>query len=355
MKILITGTAGFIGSALAEKLIARGDEVVGLDSINDYYDINVKYGRLQRSGIIDSIEDGESIKYNSLLTSSKNPNLKFIKLNLEDKENLMKLFKEEKFDAVCNLAAQAGVRYSLINPDAYIQSNIVGFINILEACRHNGVNNLSYASSSSVYGLNEKLPFSTEDSVDHPISLYAASKKSNELMAHTYSHLYGISTTGLRFFTVYGPWGRPDMALFLFVKAGLEGKAIDVFNNGEMLRDFTYIDDIVEGVIRVIDNPAKKDNSWSGKDGKVSTSSAPYKIYNIGNNNPVNLMDFIEAIEKRLGKKIEKNMMPIQAGDVPATYADVTDLVEDLDYKPATPIQEGVDKFIDWYLEFFEK
>ncbi len=355
MKILITGTAGFIGSALAEKLIARGDKVVGLDSINDYYDINVKYGRLQRSGIIESLEDGESIKYNSLLTSSKNPNLKFIKLNLEDKENLMKLFKEEKFDAVCNLAAQAGVRYSLINPDAYIQSNIVGFINILEACRHNGVNNLSYASSSSVYGLNEKLPFSTEDSVDHPISLYAASKKSNELMAHTYSHLYGISTTGLRFFTVYGPWGRPDMALFLFVKAGLEGKAIDVFNNGEMLRDFTYIDDIVEGVIRVIDNPAKKDNSWSGKDGKVSTSSAPYKIYNIGNNNPVKLMDFIEAIEKRLGKKIEKNMMPIQAGDVPATYADVTDLVEDLDYKPATPIQEGVDKFIDWYLEFFEK
>ncbi len=355
MKILITGTAGFIGSALAEKLITRGDEVVGLDSINDYYDINVKYGRLQRSGIIDSLEDGGSIKYNSLLTSSKNPNLKFIKLNLEDKENLMRLFKEEKFDAVCNLAAQAGVRYSLINPDAYIQSNIVGFINILEACRHNGVNNLSYASSSSVYGLNEKLPFSTEDSVDHPISLYAASKKSNELMAHTYSHLYGISTTGLRFFTVYGPWGRPDMALFLFVKAGLEGKVIDVFNNGEMLRDFTYIDDIVEGVIRVIDNPAKKDNSWSGKDGKVSTSSAPYKIYNIGNNNPVNLMDFIEAIEKRLGKKIEKNMMPIQAGDVPATYADVTDLVEDLDYKPATPIQEGVDRFIDWYLEFFEK
>ncbi len=355
MKILITGTAGFIGSALAEKLIARGDKVVGLDSINDYYDINVKYGRLQRSGIIDSLEDGGSIKYNSLLTSSKNPNLKFIKLNLEDKENLMRLFKEEKFDAVCNLAAQAGVRYSLINPDAYIQSNIVGFINILEACRHNGVNNLSYASSSSVYGLNEKLPFSTEDSVDHPISLYAASKKSNELMAHTYSHLYGISTTGLRFFTVYGPWGRPDMALFLFVKAGLEGKVIDVFNNGEMLRDFTYIDDIVEGVIRVIDNPAKKDNSWSGKDGKVSTSSAPYKIYNIGNNNPVKLMDFIEAIEKKLGKKIEKNMMPIQAGDVPATYADVTDLVEDLDYKPATPIQEGVDRFIDWYLEFFEK
>jgi UDP-glucuronate 4-epimerase len=246
------------------------------------------------------------------------------------------------------------VRYSLINPDAYIDSNIVGFINILEACRHNGVKNLSYASSSSVYGLNASLPFSTEDSVGHPISLYAASKKSNELMAHTYSHLYGISTTGLRFFTVYGPWGRPDMALFLFVKAGLEGKTIDVFNNGEMLRDFTYIDDIVEGVIRVIDNPAQKDKSWSGKDGRVSTSSAPYKIYNIGNNNPVKLMDFITAIENRVGKTIKKNMMPIQAGDVPATYANVDDLVDDLDYKPATPIQSGVDKFVDWYLEFFE-
>jgi len=355
MKILITGTAGFIGSALADKLVARGDEVVGVDCINDYYDINVKYGRLQRAGIIEKLENGKDIEYNSLLKSSKNPNLKFIKLNLEDKENVMQLFKEQKFDAVCNLAAQAGVRYSLINPDAYIQSNIVGFLNLLEACRHNGVNNFSYASSSSVYGLNEGLPFSTEDSVDHPISLYAASKKSNELMAHTYSHLYGISTTGLRFFTVYGPWGRPDMALFLFVKAGLEGRAIDVFNNGEMLRDFTYIDDIVEGVIRVIDNPAQKDNSWNGKDGRVSTSSAPYKIYNIGNNNPVKLMDFIEAIENKLGVTIEKNMMPIQAGDVPATYADVTDLVEDLDYKPATPIQDGIDNFVDWYLEFFKK
>jgi len=354
MKVLITGTAGFIGSALADKMVARGDEVVGLDCINDYYDINVKYGRLERSGIIPKLEDGENIEYNKLLISSKNPNLKFIKLNLEDKDNLMKLFEEQKFDAVCNLAAQAGVRYSLINPDAYIQSNIVGFANILEACRHNGVNNLSYASSSSVYGLNEELPFSTEHNVDHPISLYAASKKSNELMAHTYSHLYGISTTGLRFFTVYGPWGRPDMALFLFVKAALEGKSIDVFNNGDMLRDFTYIDDIVEGVIRVLDNPAKPDPTWNGVDGRVSTSSAPYKVYNIGNNNPVKLMDFITAIENKLGVTIEKNMMPIQAGDVPATYADVTDLVEDLDYKPATPIQEGIDNFVDWYLEFFQ-
>ena len=354
MRILVTGTAGFIGANLAEKLIARGDEVIGLDCINDYYDINVKYGRLQRGGIISDLKSGEDIEYNKLLTSSTNPNYKFIKLNLEDKENMMKLFKEQKFDAVCNLAAQAGVRYSLINPDAYIDSNIVGFINILEACRHNGVKNLSYASSSSVYGLNETLPFSTEDSVDHPISLYAASKKSNELMAHTYSHLYGISTTGLRFFTVYGPWGRPDMALFLFVKAALEGKTIDVFNNGDMLRDFTYIDDIVEGVIRVIDNPAQKDSSWSGKNIRASTSSAPYKIYNIGNNNPVKLMDFITAIENKLGKTINKNMMPIQAGDVPATYANVDDLVDDLDYKPATPIQLGVDRFVDWYLDFFK-
>ena len=354
MKILVTGTAGFIGSQLAQKLIARGDEVVGLDSINDYYDIRVKYGRLERDGIIETLEDGADIAYNELITSSSNSNYKFIKLKLEDKANIMKLFKDEKFDAVCNLAAQAGVRYSLINPDAYIDSNIVGFINILEACRHNGVKNLSYASSSSVYGLNEELPFSTEHNVDHPISLYAASKKANELMAHTYSHLYDISTTGLRFFTVYGPWGRPDMALFLFVKSALEGKTIDVFNNGDMLRDFTYIDDIVEGVIRVIDNPAKKDALWNGTEGRVSTSSAPYKIYNIGNNNPVKLMDFITAIENRLGKTIDKNMMPIQAGDVPATYADVTDLVEDLNYKPDTPIQEGVDKFVDWYLEFFK-
>ena len=354
MKILVTGTAGFIGSALALKLAQRGDEVIGVDNINDYYDRRVKYGRLQRDGIISSLEDGENIEYNTSLTSSKYPNLKFIKLNLEDRENLFKLFESEKFDAVCNLAAQAGVRYSLINPYAYINSNIVGFINILEGCRNFGVNNLSYASSSSVYGLNDKLPFSTEDSVDHPISLYASTKKSNELMAHTYSHLYNISTTGLRFFTVYGPWGRPDMALFLFVKSALENKPIDVFNHGNMLRDFTYIDDIVEGVIRVIDNPAKPDENW--KDTKrVSTSTAPYKVYNIGNNNPVKLMDFIEAIEKKLGKKIEKNMISVQAGDVPATYADITDLIEDLKYKPATPIQEGINRFIDWYLEFFNR
>ena len=352
MKILITGTAGFIGSHLAIKLLNRGDQIVGLDNINDYYDQNVKYGRLMRGGIIDTLEDGKDIPYGKLLTSKTNSNYKFIKLNLEDKEAIMKLFKEEKFDAVCNLAAQAGVRYSLTNPDAYMGSNIIGFMNILEACRHNDVNNLSYASSSSVYGLNEELPFSTSHNVDHPISLYAASKKSNELMAHTYSHLFGISTTGLRFFTVYGPWGRPDMALFLFTKAALEGKSIDVFNNGEMLRDFTYIDDIVEGITRVIDNPAKAHPDWDHKDPSIST--APYKVYNIGNNNPVKLMDFITAIEKKLGKEIDKNMMPIQPGDVPATYADVNDLVEDLGYKPNTPIQEGINNFIDWYLEFFQ-
>lgn len=354
MKILVTGTAGFIGYHLAKKLLERGDEVVGLDNINDYYDQNVKYGRLQKSGILNNLKDGKNIPNGELIASKVYENYKFIKLNLEDKNALMELFKEQKFDAVCNLAAQAGVRYSLENPDVYMQSNIIGFMNILEACRHHGVKNLSYASSSSVYGLNEELPFSTNHNVDHPISLYAASKKSNELMAHTYSHLFGINTTGLRFFTVYGPWGRPDMALFLFTKAALEEKKIDVFNNGKMLRDFTYIDDIVEGVMRVIDNPAKADKSWNGKTGQASTSSAPYKIYNIGNNNPIKLMDFITAIENRLGKKIEKNMMPIQAGDVPATYADVNDLVEDLNYKPSTSIQEGIDKFIDWYLEFFK-
>lgn len=349
MKILITGTAGFIGSHLANKLIARGDEIIGLDSINDYYDQSVKYGRLQRAGIAE-----EAIEYNQLVHSTEHSNYSFIKLQLEDKENLDKLFQQEKFDAVCNLAAQAGVRYSLENPQAYIDANIIGFINILEACRHFNVNNLSYASSSSVYGLNEEYPFSTSDNVDHPISLYAASKKSNELMAHTYSHLFGIATTGLRFFTVYGPWGRPDMALYLFTKAALEGKPIKVFNNGDMLRDFTYIDDIVEGVIRVIDSPAQTNSSWSGKQPDPSSSSAPYKIYNIGNNNPVKLMDFIKAIENALGTEIEKEMLPIQAGDVPATYANVDDLVEDLDYQPATPIQDGVDQFVSWYRNFFK-
>ncbi|MDF1583976.1 MAG: NAD-dependent epimerase [Methyloprofundus sp.] len=346
---IITGTAGFIGFHLANKLIARGDEVVGLDSINDYYDRSVKYGRLDYAGVVQS-----EIEYNGLVQSRKHGNYRFIQLQLEDKANLDKLFESEKFDAVCNLAAQAGVRYSIENPQAYIDANIVGFINILEACRHYGVNNLAYASSSSVYGLNESYPFSTSNNVDHPMSLYAASKKANELMAHTYSHLYGISTTGLRFFTVYGPWGRPDMALFLFTKAALEGQPIKVFNNGEMLRDFTYVDDIVEGITRVLDNPAKPNQAWSGKNPDPSSSSAPYKVYNIGNNNPVKLMDFIEAIEKALGKTIEKKMLPLQAGDVPATYADVDDLVRDMDYKPATPVQQGIDNFVAWYRDFFK-
>jgi UDP-glucuronate 4-epimerase len=346
MKILVTGTAGFIGSHLALKLLSRGDEVVGLDNINDYYDQSVKYGRLEISGI-----DKQSIEYGKTVLSKKYKNYQFIKINLEDKEALEKLFEEQKFDKVINLAAQAGVRYSLTNPDAYIQSNIVGFLNLLECCRHNNIKHLVYASSSSVYGLNKEQPFSTSADVSHPMSLYAASKKSNELMAHTYSHLYDIPTTGLRFFTVYGPWGRPDMALFLFTKAILEKKAIDVFNHGDMQRDFTYIDDIVEGVIRVLDNPP---SGVKEEQINPSNSSAPYKIYNIGNNNPVQLMDFIEAIEKKLGIKAKKNMLPIQAGDVLSTYADIEDLVKDLGYKPATPIQKGIDEFIDWYLDFFE-
>ncbi|MDH7942947.1 NAD-dependent epimerase [Pseudohongiella sp. SYSU M77423] len=349
MKILVTGTAGFIGFHLAQRLVARGDEVVGLDSINDYYDVNVKYGRLAEAGIA-----SESLAYGKLAQSSTSANYRFIQLQLEDKAAIDALFASEKFDAVCNLAAQAGVRYSLTNPQAYIDSNIVGFINLLEACRHFGVESLSYASSSSVYGLNESLPFATTHNVDHPISLYAASKKSNELMAHTYSHLFGIRTTGLRFFTVYGPWGRPDMALFLFTKAALAGEPIKVFNHGNMRRDFTYIDDIIEGVVRVIDNPASADPDWSGADPNPGSSSAPYKIYNIGNNNTVKLLDFIEAIEKALGVTVEKEYLPLQPGDVPATFANVDDLVEDMGYKPGTPVQQGIDNFVTWYREFFK-
>jgi len=350
MKILITGTAGFIGYHLAEKLISRGDIVVGLDNINDYYNVAVKYGRLEQTGI-----NKDDIKYGILVDSRKHENYKFIKLNLEDREGLGSLFKDEKFDSVCNLAAQAGVRYSLTNPYAYIDSNINGFINILECCRHNPVKHLVYASSSSVYGLNESLPFSTSDNVDHPISLYAASKKSNELMAHTYSHLYGLPTTGLRFFTVYGPWGRPDMALFLFTEAILEGKPIEVYNNGNMQRDFTYVDDIVEGVVRVIDNPPKGNKSWDAKKPDPGSSLAPYKIYNIGNSSPVKLMEFIEEIEKALGLKVDKKLLPIQPGDVPATWAEVTGLVEDMKFKPETTIRAGIGSFIKWYKKFFGK
>ena len=347
MKILITGTAGFIGYHLSKKLLERGDTVIGVDQINDYYDVELKYSRLKDLGIEKAnIMEGKK-SYSTLYD-----NHSFYKGNLEDKDFIDAVFKNEKPDAVCNLAAQAGVRYSLKNPMAYIDSNIVGFINILEACRHNGVENLSYASSSSVYGLNKSLPFSTKDNVDHPVSLYAASKKSNELMAHTYSHLYGIRTTGLRFFTVYGPFGRPDMALFLFAKAALENGTIDVFNHGEMVRDFTYIDDIIQGITSVIDNPAESSSDFDTNP-IPNASSAPYRIYNIGNNNPVKLMDFITAIEKKIGITVKKNFMEIQPGDVPATYADVTDLERDFNYKPNTSIDFGISKFIDWYKEYY--
>ncbi len=347
-KILVTGTAGFIGFHLAKRLLDRGDEVVGLDSINDYYDPRLKHGRLVETGIAP-----DSLSYATLAQSSRHPSYSFIQLNLEDREHLFKLFSKHQFDSVCNLAAQAGVRYSLTNPYAYTESNITGFINILEACRHHNVKHLAYASSSSVYGLNEEMPFSTHHNVDHPVSLYAVSKKSNELMAHTYSHLYGIPTTGLRFFTVYGPWGRPDMALFIFTKAILEGKPIDVYNNGNMQRDFTYIDDIIEGVVRVIDNPPQGNPDWTGKKPDPGSSCAPYKIYNIGNNNPVKLMDFISAIEETLGKQAAKNLLPIQPGDVPATWADVDDLMADMGYKPNTPIKKGIEQFIAWYRTFY--
>lgn len=349
MKILVTGTAGFIGFHLAGRLLERGDTVFGLDVINDYYDINLKYARLEKTGI-----KREKTGYGKIVKSSLYPEYSFIQLDLQDKKGINELFKNEKFDKVCNLAAQAGVRYSLTNPDAYVESNIIGFLNILEACRHNGIKHLVYASSSSVYGANEILPFSTSDNVDHPVSLYAASKKSNELMAHVYSHLFKIPTTGLRFFTVYGPWGRPDMALFLFTKSILEGRPIDVFNHGNMMRDFTYIDDIIEGVVRVIDNPPAGNPEWSAENNGPSSSKAPYKVYNIGCNSPVKLLDFIEEIEKKLGKEAKKNMLPMQPGDVPATYADVTDLVNDLGYKPDTSIKTGISNFIDWYLDYFD-
>ena len=334
MKILVTGTAGFIGFHLAKKLLKRGDEVVGLDNINDYYDVNLKYARLKELGISEDL-----ILEDKLLVSNKFPKHKFIKINLEDTESVNNLFEIEKFDAVCNLAAQAGVRYSIENPHAYIQSNVVGFMNILEACRNFQVRNLSYASSSSVYGTNASQPFKTTDKTDTPVSLYAATKKSNELMAHTYSHLYGIQTTGLRFFTVYGPWGRPDMAPMLFTDAILNDRAINVFNHGYMSRDFTYIDDIVEGVIKVIDNPTNE--------------SPPFKIYNIGNNSPVQLLDFIKTIETAIGKETVKNFMPMQDGDVISTFADVSDLMENFGYKPDTNLAVGIKEFVTWYKTFY--
>lgn len=349
-KILITGTAGFVGFHLAKVLLHRGDQVVGLDNVNDYYDVNLKYGRLKETGI-----EKSQIRYNELVQSSIFPAYRFIQLDLTDKKNIDALFVQEKFDIVVNLAAQAGVRYSLTNPQAYVDSNIQGFLNILEACRHNPVQHLVYASSSSVYGANTAMPFSIHNNVDHPLAMYAVSKKSNELMAHSYSNLFQIPTTGLRFFTVYGPWGRPDMALFIFTKAILAGEPIQVFNHGNMVRDFTYVDDIVEGVVRVIDKPATPNPAWSGDQPDPGTSYAPYRIYNIGNSSPSKLSEFIEAIEDNLGKKAIKQLMPLQEGDVPATFADVKDLENDMGYKPNTTIQEGIKNFVSWYLEFYGK
>jgi UDP-glucuronate 4-epimerase len=332
MKILVTGTAGFIGFHLAKRLLELGHEVVGYDNINDYYDVNLKYARLNELGI-----SRDNLKDNQLLDSISYPKHKFIKANLEDKEILDNLFETQKFDAVCNLAAQGGVRYSIENPHAYISSNIVGFMNILESCRNFDVKNLSYASSSSVYGLNKSQPFKVEDKTDTPISLYAATKKSNELMAHTYSHLYNIQTTGLRFFTVYGPWGRPDMAPMLFADAISNDKPIKVFNNGNMSRDFTYINDIIAGIVKVIENPSD------------------FKVYNIGNNSPVSLMEFIKTIEKSIGKEAVKNFLPMQDGDVESTFADVSGLINDFDYKPDTSLVDGISKFIKWYRNFYEE
>jgi len=353
MKILVTGAAGFIGFHLAKKLLNRGDEVVGLDNINDYYDVNLKYARLDELGIDARHSELDSKSKHHLIQSSKYKKHKFIQADLADGDSINQIFESENFDAVCNLAAQAGVRYSIDNPHAYINSNVVGFMNILEACRHNGVKNLSYASSSSVYGLNKSQPFKTSDHTDHPVSLYAATKKSNEMMAHTYSHLYHIHTTGLRFFTVYGPWGRPDMAPMLFTDAILNDRPIKVFNNGEMSRDFTYIDDIVDGIIKVIDNPAQISSEWNPKEPNPSVSSAPFKIYNIGNNAPVALMEFIETIEHALGKKAEKNFMPMQDGDVVSTYADTSELINDFDYKPNTDLRSGISEFVEWYRKFY--
>lgn len=335
MKILVTGAAGFVGFHLSKRLCQRGDTVVGIDNLNDYYDVNIKKSRLEQL--------------------SQFPNFTFIKLDLADRDGIANLFKEQQFDKVANLAAQAGVRYSLTNPHAYMDSNIIGFCNILEGCRHNQVKHLVYASSSSVYGANTNYPFSENNNIDHPVALYAASKKANEAMAHSYAHLYQLPCTGLRFFTVYGPWGRPDMALFKFVKNILEDKPIDVFNHGDMYRDFTYIDDIIEGVVRAIDHPAEPNPNWSGDHPDPATSYAPWRVYNIGNGNPVKLMDFIAAIEDKLGKKAELNLLPMQPGDVPKTAADTRNLEHDLGYKPQIGINEGIDKFVNWYCDYFNK
>lgn len=347
-KILITGTAGFIGFHLAQLLIKENYEVVGLDSINAYYDINLKYGRLKECGI-----QQEEIAYGKIIQSTTHSNYRFIQLQLEDKAALEKLFAAEKFTHVCNLAAQAGVRYSLENPDAYISSNVTGFMHLLECCRHNNIQHLVYASTSSVYGLNTAMPLSEHQAADHPMTLYAASKKANEMMAHSYSHLFQLPTTGLRFFTVYGPWGRPDMALFLFTDAILNDKPINVFNYGNMVRDFTYVTDIVESVKRCIFKPATVNENWDSNTPDPSSSSAPYRIFNIGNSTPVKLNTYIEAVEKALDKKAIQNLLPMQLGDVPATNADVSELIQHVNYKPATSVEDGVKKFIDWYNTYY--
>ena len=349
MIVFVTGTAGFIGFHVVNRLLKEGHQVIGIDSINTYYDVSLKQNRLHTAGI----EPGD-LQYGRHLTSKLNPLYTFVQLNLEDKAGLMQLFTTYKPDMVVHLAAQAGVRYSIENPDAYVSSNITGFMNILEACRYNQIKHLVFASSSSVYGLNGQEVFHTEQSVDHPISLYAATKKSNELMAHTYSHLFQIPVTGLRFFTVYGPWGRPDMALFLFTKAIFNKQAIDVYNNGEMYRDFTYIDDIVDGILKVAYNPPAPNPNWNATQPESSSSSAPYKIYNIGNNKPVKLTDFIDAIESATGMKAERNLKPLQAGDVVSTYADVSDLATNLGYQPNYSVKQGIENFVAWYRSYYK-
>ncbi len=334
MKILVTGAAGFIGADLSIRLLTRGDEVIGLDNLNDYYEVSLKEARLARL--------------------SGYPRFRFLRVDVSDRAAMEQVFATEQPQRVMHLAAQAGVRYSLTHPHAYMDANLVGFMNILEGCRHTSVEHLVYASSSSVYGANTRMPFSVHDNVDHPLSLYAATKKANELMAHTYSHLYGLPVTGLRFFTVYGPWGRPDMSLFSFTRSILAGQPIEVFNYGHHRRDFTYIDDLVEGVMRVIDAVARPNPAWSGDRPDPGTSRAPYRLYNIGNNHPVNLLRFIEVLEGCLGRVAEKKLLPLQPGDVPDTYADVKDLVDDVDYRPATPVEVGVERFVHWYKDYYQ-